>query len=109
MAPDKDIKLNFDGPPEKETISPDRNCSICYGKGTILVISPTDLKYSSITKSSAPNFKERECPCIELETTKLYAKARPSSPGLSSIFKGKNVIATNKEGGTLKLTVKDKS
>ncbi len=56
MAPDKDLKLNFDTPPE-ETISPDRNCSICYGRGTMKVCNPAATgKYNT--------YGDKECACI---------------------------------------------
>jgi len=57
MASDKDVKLNFDTSPE-EIISADRNCSICYGRGEMLVAHPI---------TQMPNdesYSLEECLCI---------------------------------------------
>ncbi len=87
MAPDKDIKLNFDTPPEEETISPDKNCSICYGKGTVLVsINRIPSPYSPHSSLSfrPDSYDEKECPCITRQRVELTA-----SKSLSNIFKNR--------------------
>ncbi len=96
MAPDKDLKLNFDTSPD-EIISPDKNCSICYGKGKTMVANPI----SAMTTGRL--YIEKECPCIANQRAELAA-----SMSLSNIFKGKGVVTINREDGTLKVIVKDK-
>ena len=66
MAPEKDIKLNFDTPTEEIInsqlveygILPDKNCDICYGKGIMLASKPITQMPNDIT------YYEKKCVCI---------------------------------------------
>ena len=55
MGNAKDLKLNFDTPPDEETILPDKKCDICYGRGIMIVVNPTTSTFERAVK---------ECACI---------------------------------------------
>lgn len=62
------LKLNYDTTPEEETISPDKNCDICYGTGRMLFSGPSSRKIDTGPKDVM--FGEKECACITRQRVK---------------------------------------